>query len=67
MMKSAEDEPSGELTVRLVRSMARRILTKGQMRPEFVVIVVGGRKDPAHMGLAKGDYVIEAFPRPGRF
>ena len=61
MMKPAEDGPSGELAVRLDRSMARRILAQGQMRPEFVVIGVVGRKYPAHMDLAKDDDVIEAF------
>jgi hypothetical protein len=41
--------------------MARRILTQGQMGPEFIVIVGVGLKDPAQMGLAEDDDVIEAF------
>jgi hypothetical protein len=61
MMKPAEDGPSGELAVPLERSMARRILTQGQMGPEFIVIVGVGHKDPAQMGLAEDDDVIEAF------
>ena len=42
--------------------MSRRILTQRQMRPEFVVIADVGRKDPAQMGFAEDDDVIEAFP-----
>jgi hypothetical protein len=61
LMKPAEDGPSGELAVPLDRSMARRILTQGQMSPEFIVIVGVGLKDPAQMGLAEDDDVIEAF------
>jgi hypothetical protein len=37
MMKSAEDRLSSELAEPLDRPMARRILTQGQMRSEFVV------------------------------
>ena len=62
MMKSAEDRPSSELAEPLDRPMARRILAQGQMRSEFVVIAGVGRKDPAQMGLAEDDDVIEAFP-----
>ena len=42
--------------------MARRILPQGQMRSEFIVIAGVGRKDPAQMGLAEDNDVIEAFP-----
>ncbi len=31
------------------------------MRPDFIVIAGVGRKDPAKMGLAEDDDVIEAF------
>ena len=62
MMKSAEDWPHGELAEPLDRPMARRILVQGQMRSELVVIADVGRKDPAQMGLAEDDDVIEAFP-----
>ena len=57
-----EDRPSSELAEPLDRPMARRILAQGQMRSEFVVIAGVGRKDPAQMGLAEDDDVIEAFP-----
>ena len=32
------------------------------MRPDFIVIAGVGRKDPAQMGLAEDDDVMEAFP-----
>ena len=50
-----------QLAEALDRSMARRILTQGQMGPEFIVIVGVGLKDLAQMGLAEDDDVIEAF------
>ena len=62
MMKSAEDRLSSELAEPLDRPTARRILAQGQMRSEFVVVAGVGRKDPAQMGLAEDDDVIEAFP-----
>jgi hypothetical protein len=62
MMKSAEDRLSGDLADPLDRPMARRILVQGQMRSELIVITGVGRKDPAQMGLAEDDDVIEAFP-----
>jgi hypothetical protein len=61
MMKSAEDRLSGELAEPLDRPMARRILSQGQMRSEFVVVAGVGRKDLAQMGLAENDDVIQAF------
>jgi len=61
-MKSAEDRLSSELAVPLARPMARRILTQGQMRSEFVVVAGVGRKDSAQIGLTEDDDVIEAFP-----
>jgi hypothetical protein len=61
MMKSAEDRLISEPAEPLDRPMARRILTQGQMRSEFVVIIGVGGKDPAQMGLAEDDDVIEAF------
>ena len=60
-MKSAEDRLSGELAEPLDRPMARRILSQGQMRSEFVVVAGVGRKDLAQMGLAENDDVIQAF------
>jgi hypothetical protein len=76
MMKSAEDRLSGELAEPLDRPMARRILTQGRMRSQFVVIAGVGCKDPAQMRLAQDDDVIHrtslsaartvaAFPQVG--
>lgn len=62
MMKSAENRPRDDLAVPLHGPMARRILGQRQMRPDFIVIAGVGRKDPAKMGLAEDDDVIEAFP-----
>jgi hypothetical protein len=62
MMKRAEDWSRRDLSVRLDRPMARRILVEGQMRSEFVVVAGVGRKDPAQMGLPEDNDVIEAFP-----
>ena len=53
LMKPAKDRPSGKLAIPLDQSMARRILTQGQMRSEIVVIAGVGRKDPAQMGFAE--------------
>jgi hypothetical protein len=61
MMKAAEDRLSSELAEPLDGPMVRRILFQGQMRSEFVVIAGVSRKDPAEMGLAEDDDVIEAF------
>jgi hypothetical protein len=61
MMKAAEDRLSSELAEPLDGPMARRILFQGQMRSEFVVIAGVSRKDPAEMGLAEDDDVIDAF------
>jgi hypothetical protein len=61
-MKSAEDRPRCDPAVAVDRPMGRRILTQRQMRPEFIVIAGIGRKDPAQMGFAEDDDVIEAFP-----
>ena len=62
MMKSAEDRLSSQLAEALDRSMARRVLIQGQMRSDSVVIAGIGRKDPAQVGLAEDDDVIDAFP-----
>jgi hypothetical protein len=62
MVQSAEDRLSSELAEPLDGPMARRILTQGQMRSEFVVIAGVSRKDPAQVGLAEDDDVIEAVP-----
>ena len=62
MVKSTKDRLSSELAKALDRPMARRILAQGQMRSQFVVIVGVGRKDPAQMGLAEDNDVIEALP-----
>lgn len=62
MMKSAEDGPHNNLTRSLDLSMVWRILVQGQMRSQFVVIAGIGRKDPAQVGLADDNGMIEAFP-----
>jgi len=62
MVKSAEDRPSGKLAVQLNRPIGWRIFIQRQMRSKFVVVAGVGRKDPAQMGVAEDDDVIEAFP-----
>ena len=62
MMKSAENRLRAELAAPLHGPLDRRIFEQGQMRPDFIVIVSVGEKDPAQMGLAEDDDVIEAFP-----
>ena len=61
-MKAAEDRSRNDLAKPLNGTMARRILTQRQMRPEFVVISCVGRKYSTQMGVAEDDDVIEAFP-----
>jgi hypothetical protein len=63
MVKPTEDGLSSELAETLDRPMAWRILVQGQMRSHFVVIAGISRKDPAQVGLAEDDDVIEAFRR----
>ena len=41
------------------RPTARQILVQGQVRSEFVVVAVVGCKDPAQMGLAEDNDVID--------
>ena len=60
MMKSTQYWPCNDLAVLLHGPMARRILEQGQMRPGFIVIAAVGSEDPAQMGLAEDDDVIEA-------
>ena len=43
--------------------MTRRILIQEQMRSEFVVVACVGREDPAQMGLAEDDDMIEGSSR----
>ena len=62
MMKPAQNGLSGELAEPLNLATPWRILPQGQMRSELVVIPTVGRKNPAQVGLAKDDDVIEAFP-----
>ena len=61
MMQSTEDRPCNDLAVSLHGPMARRSLEQGQMRPGFIVIAGVGSEDPAQMGLAEDDDMIEAF------
>ena len=62
MVQPAENRTSSKLAELLGRPTARRILAQGQVRSQFVVIAGVGRKDPAQMGLAVDDDVVEAFP-----
>jgi hypothetical protein len=61
-MKSAEDRSHGDLAELLNGTKKRRVLGKGEMRSD--VVIVGGisRENPAQMGVAEDDDVIEAFP-----
>lgn len=61
MMQSAENRPRDDLAVPQHGPMARRILGQRQMRPGFIVIAGVGSEDPAQMGLAEDDDMIEAF------
>jgi hypothetical protein len=61
MIKSAENRLSSEPTEPLDWPMIRRILIQEQMRSEFVVVAGVDREDPAQVGLAEDDYMIEAF------
>ena len=62
MVQPAEDRLSNDLAEPLDRPTARRILLQGQMRSQFVIIAGIARKDPAQVGLAEDDDVIEALP-----
>ena len=62
MVKPAQDGLSSELAEPLHLSTARRIFPQGQMRSEFVVVAGVAGKDPAQMGLAEDDDLIEALP-----
>jgi hypothetical protein len=62
MMEATENRLRSESAEILDRLKAWRILAKGQMRSQFVVIGGIGPKNPAQMDLAENDDVIEAFP-----
>jgi len=62
MMKSAEDRSCNDLAAPMNGTADRRIFREGEMRSGAVVVACVGRKDPAQMGLAEDDDVIEAFP-----
>ncbi len=61
MMKSAKDRPRGDLAGPLNRTTERRILAESEMRSNVIIIRGVSREDPAQMGLAKDDDVIEVF------
>ena len=61
MMQPAEDRLRSEPAETLDRPMAWRILAQGQMRSQFVVVAGIGHKDPAQVGFAKDDDVIQTF------
>ena len=62
VMKSAEDRSQSDLAELLNGTKKRRVLRKSEMRSD--VVIVGGisGEDPAQMGVAEDDEVIEAFP-----
>ena len=62
MMKASGNRLSCEPAETLDRPTVRRILGQGQMSAQFVVVASICRKDPAQVGLAKDDDVIEALP-----
>jgi len=62
MMEATENRLSSKPAETLDRPMAWRILAQGQMNAQFVVVGSICRKDPAQVGLAKDDNVIEALP-----
>ena len=62
MMKATENWLRSEPAETLDLPMAWRILAQGQMGSQFVVIGGVGREDPAQVGLAEDDDVIEALP-----
>jgi len=61
MMKSAEDWLRNSLANPLDGTTEWRILAEGEMCPDVIIIVGVGGKDPAQMGLAEDDDMIEAF------
>ena len=61
MMKSAEDRLSSEWPSRWNGRWPGESLSRDRCVRRFVVIAGVGRKDPAQMGLAEDDDVIEAF------
>ena len=62
MMKSTEDRPSSDFTEPLNGTKKRYVLGECKMRPDIVVVVAVSPEDPAQMGFAEDDDVIEAFP-----
>jgi hypothetical protein len=62
MMKSTEDRPSSDFTEPLNGTKKRYVLGECKMRPDIVVIVAVSPEDPAQMGFAEDDDVIETFP-----
>jgi hypothetical protein len=61
MVQAAENWMNSELAEALDRPMRWRFFAQRQMRPELVVVACVGAQDPAQMGFAENDDVIEAF------
>jgi hypothetical protein len=61
MMKSTEDRPSSDFSEPLNGTKKRYVVGECKMRPDIVVIVAVSPEDPAQMGFAKDDDVIETF------
>jgi hypothetical protein len=62
-MKAAEDRSHGDLAEPLNRTTKGCIFGEGEMRSGFVIVAGVGQKDPAQMGFAEDDDVIEASRR----
>src|ERR1700674_5121380 len=62
MMKATEDRSRGDLPKPLNWPMAGRILGEGEVCSRVIIIGGIGSKDPAQVGLADYDDVIEALP-----
>jgi hypothetical protein len=61
MMKSAKNRSCRDLPKPLSRTTERRVLAESEVRPGVIIKGGVGRKDPAQMGLAKDDDMIETF------
>jgi hypothetical protein len=62
VVKPAEDRPGNDFAEPLDRTRMWRILCQSEMCSDLVVVAGIGLQDPAQVGLAEDDDVIEAFP-----
>ena len=61
MMQAAEDWSRSDRSNPLNGTTGRHILAEGELRPDVIIISGIRRKDPAQVGLAEDDDVVEAF------